>query len=256
MKKTIAIASLALLFILALTVTQAFAFAPTAPSSPAKKTPLAGQQAGQSNPQSGDKDTRATARADDKATRVSDKVTQEAFRDDRKATQQAEKDLRKGGAHVNYRGVISGIAADKLDLTLKDGGSVSVTMDSNTIVRIPTMGDAGSQTGLKVGMNVVVHALKQAQGDPLALSINVIPGKPTHFHRVGVVTAYTQGVSITILGKDGTPVTFTLTTNTKVLPSADFVPVLNQTVVTIVSARNVTGPDIIVQALVFHSATD
>jgi len=43
-----------------------------------------------------------------------------------------------------------------------------------------------------------------------AVKVQVVPGKPARIHRVGVVTAYTAGESITILAKDGNEYTFEL----------------------------------------------
>jgi hypothetical protein len=67
-------------------------------------------------------------------------------------------------------------------------------------------------------MQVVVQTIADADGGSVARSVAVIPGKPALTHRVGTVTAYAAGVSITIRAVDGDAYTFSLTTDTKILP--------------------------------------
>jgi len=62
-------------------------------------------------------------------------------------------------------------------------------------------------------------AVRDQNNSLLARSVMVIPGKPVRTHRVGWVTEYTPGVSITILAHDGNTYAFLLTADTKILPA-------------------------------------
>ncbi len=55
-------------------------------------------------------------------------------------------------------------------------------------------------------------------GEFTAVTVHVVPGKPEKIHRVGVVTVYEAGKTITIEGKDGELYTFELSDTTKILP--------------------------------------
>jgi len=78
--------------------------------------------------------------------------------------------------------------------------------------------------------------------------------KPEKIHRVGIVTAYTPGESITIRAGNSMTYTFTLIGNTKILPKdrADKLAVGRR--VTIISPRNVRGGALAAQGIVVHPA--
>src|SRR5574341_2011064 len=129
----------------------------------------------------------------------------------------ANQDCR--GRHQNYRGTIA--STSPLQLTLRDGiPSPTFTVTSDTRMKFP--GPNGSTATLQVGMQAMVQAVADQNGNLTACAVMVIPGQPTRVHRVGWVTAYnfTPGVggSITIQASDGQSYTFTLTGDTKILP--------------------------------------
>jgi hypothetical protein len=92
------------------------------------------------------------------------------------------------------------------------------------------------------------------QGDAslTALYIHVVPGKPEPVHRVGTVTAYTPGASITVLDKKGGSSTFVLTPDTKILPEDRASELGVGSLVTIISRRDPTGGPLTAQGIVVH----
>lgn len=122
------------------------------------------------------------------------------------------------GKHENYKGTVSAVSADSLTLTLRDGTSVTIGLNSDTRIKFP--GRKGSAPdGVQAGMNVMAQGIRDQSGNLIAVRVMVIPGKPTKVHRVGAVTAYAAGESISIQDKDGNIYTFTLTGDTKLLPA-------------------------------------
>lgn len=150
-------------------------------------------------------------------------------------------------SNVNLRGVVLTSSATSLTIELKDGSTVVIAIDANTAIKYPahfkplvTETPVASETptdtstpepsesptvtetpvaGALDGLQVMVKAVKLEDGSYLALKIIVIPGKPVKLHHVGVVSAYTPGVSIEITSKDGVITTFLLTAETKYLPA-------------------------------------
>ena len=119
------------------------------------------------------------------------------------------------GKPLIYRGTITGVDASSLSLTLLDGSSVTVGLTPDTKIHVPgpqSMGDT-----LSMGMHVVVMAFNDQGNMPVARMVIVIPGQPVRAHRVGNVTAYTAGSSITIQATDGATYTFSLTGDTRIL---------------------------------------
>ena len=111
--------------------------------------------------------------------------------------------------HEIYKGTITQVDASSITLELKDGTSVTAALTAETRIRIPTVKDA-TAAGLAEKMTVVVQTVRK--GNTLtAVALVVVPGKPAKTHRVGTVTAYEAGVSITIQAKDGKPYEFLLT---------------------------------------------
>jgi hypothetical protein len=155
------------------------------------------------------------------------------------------------GQRVNFRGTIATVSASSLAITLADGSSKVFILDDATIIRIPTLGKAGTATDLKVGMMVNVSALRNA-GDLTALTVQLVPGKPAPVRRVGTVTAYTAGASISIQAQDGKTYTFLLTSATRILPDglADKLAVGAR--VTVISPRDVAGGTQTATGIVVH----
>ncbi len=121
------------------------------------------------------------------------------------------------GKPTIFRGTISAVSSNSLTLTLADGTSASVELTPDTRINIP--GPKSSDVSLQVGMKAMVMAFSGADNKLVARMVLAIPGQPIRTHRVGWVTAYAAGSSITILATDGKSYTFSLTGDTKILPS-------------------------------------
>lgn len=153
---------------------------------------------------------------------------------------------------LNFKGVIAAVDVAGMTLTLKDGNTAVFTFDAATRFRIPTLNSSATAADLKVGMQVSVQARLTDTNTLLALKVSVIPGKPTRVHRVGQVTEYIPGTSITILAKDGQTYTFKLAETVKILPDglADTLSVGSW--VTIIAPRDVTQLEWIAVGIVIH----
>lgn len=174
-----------------------------------------------------------------------------------KATERADDQPGQGQQHgkkANYKGIIGAVDAASLTLTLKDGSTVAFILTDETQVKIPTLGQEATIADLKVGMNASVHATKDEAGVLTASKIMVVPGKPALTHRVGTVTDYQPGVSITIEDKDGLLFTFVVTAETKVLPAERADQLIVGARVTIIAPRDVTGGDPTAKGIVVHPA--
>lgn len=169
------------------------------------------------------------------------------------AIQHATQGIGKGHQKMNYKGVIAAVDSTSLTLTLKDGSTVVFVITPDTIVRIPTLGQNATVADLYVGAQAHVRA--SFDGTNLnALVINTIPGKPLSIHRVGTVTEYLPGVSITIQDKDGNLFTFLVNTDTKILPEDLAAGLKAGSVVTIISPRDVAGGQLIAAGIVIHGS--
>lgn len=153
---------------------------------------------------------------------------------------------------VHYSGVISVIGTESITLTLDDQSTVEFVIDNNTQIKIPSLGNSASAVNLLVGQKVNIRATADDSGALIALSINVIPGKPVKVHRVGTVTEYIPGVSITITNKDGIISTFLLTDQTKILPVERANSLAIGSLVTIICPRDVTGGPLTALGIVIH----
>jgi len=142
--------------------------------------------------------------------------------------------------HQYYTGSIQVVSATSLVLVLREGSTQSFVLDSNTIVKVPTLGQSASVSDLHAGQKVGVHTVDN-NGSLIARVIQVIPGKPVFMQRVGVVTAYTAGLSITITAEDGNAYTFAITSATRMLPSGPDRLLQVGSRVTIIMPRDVTG---------------
>jgi hypothetical protein len=157
------------------------------------------------------------------------------------------------GKHENFKGTVAAVDSASITLTLRDGSSVTVGLTADT--RIKFAGPkASAPQGIEVGMNAMVQAIRDESGNLTARSVMVIPGKPTKIHRVGIVTAYTPGVSITIQDKDGNEFTFTLTGETKLLPAERASQLAVGSRVTIIAPRDPASGGVTVKGIVIHPA--
>src|SRR5215213_886046 len=130
------------------------------------------------------------------------------------ATKQAD---APHGKHEHYKGIVTTVNAASLTLTLRDGSSVTVGLRADTRVKFAGPKDS-APTAIQPGMNVMVQAIRDQSNSLSASRIMVIPGKPSKIHRVGLVTEYTAGSSITIQDKKGNLYTFALSAETRLLP--------------------------------------
>lgn len=174
------------------------------------------------------------------------------------ATQKAGENANKQaddhskGKHENFKGTVAAFDSSNITLTLKDGSSVTIHLTADT--RIKFAGKKDSTATIEVGMDAMVQALRADDETLTARSVMVIPSKPAKIHRVGIVTEYTAGTSITIQDKDGNTFTFTITSDTKLLPAerADQLAVGSR--VTIIAPRDPAGGGVTVKGIVIHLA--
>ena len=156
---------------------------------------------------------------------------------------------------VNFSGEVIEVGAGSLTIKSKTGEAVAFTVNEDTSVKIPTLKDA-TLADIPIGVRALVRAIQEEDGTYTALAISVSPGKPAPKHHVGEVTAYEEGVLITILAHDGNEYTFLITEETKILPAerADELAVGRR--VTIISPRDVTGGPFTAAGIVVHPETD
>jgi len=165
-----------------------------------------------------------------------------------KATQQAN-NLR--GKHENFKGTVSAVDSASISITLRDGSSVTVGLNDDTLMKFPGAKDS-APAGIQTGMTAMVQAIRDQSGNLTARSVMVIPGKPAKIHRVGVVTAYNAGNSITIQDKDGNTYTFDITAETKLLPAERAGTLAVGLRVTIIAPRDPASGGVTVKGIVIH----
>lgn len=170
------------------------------------------------------------------------------------ATQKAEEKANNPkGKRENFKGTVEAISATSLTLTLRDGSSVTVGLSAETRIKVPGMKGA-TVDAIQPGMEVMLQAIRDQSGNLTARSIMVKPGKPSKVHRVGWVTAYSPGASITIRAHDGNTYTFVLTTETKILPAQRAGELALGSRVTIIAPRNPATPQGTATGIVVHPA--
>lgn len=174
-----------------------------------------------------------------------DNATQKAIENGNKQADEHSK-----GKHENFKGMVAAFDFSNITLTLKDGSSVTISLTADT--RIKFAGKKDSNSTIEVGMNAMVQALRAEDETLTARSVMVIPGKPAKIHRVGIVTGYTAGSGITIQDKDGNVFTFTLTTETKLLPAERAGDLAVGSFVTIIAPRDPATGGVNVTGIVVH----
>ena len=167
---------------------------------------------------------------------------------DEKDTNQADK---LNGKHEHFKGTLSAADSASITLTLRDGSSVTIGLSADTRLKFPGPKDS-APTSLQPGMNVMVQAIRDQSDNLIARMVMAIPGKPTKIHRVGVVTAYTAGQSITIQDKNGNTYTFTLNADTKLLPAERAGMLSVGSRVTIIAPRDPAIGGVAVKGIVIH----
>ena len=175
-----------------------------------------------------------------------------------KATEKANEHATKQagnphGKHENFKGTVSAVDASSITLTLRDGSSVTIGLSADTRMKFPGPKDSVPD-GVQPGMNVMVQAVRDQDGNLIARAVMAIPGKPSKIHRVGIVTEYTASSSITIQDKDGNTYTFAITNETKLLPAERSGTLAVGSRVTIIAPRSPATGGVVVKGIVIHPA--
>ena len=171
-----------------------------------------------------------------------------------KANEHATKQAGKPhGKHENFKGIISAVDPTSITLALRDGSSVTIGLSADTRIKFPGP-ITSTPGGIQPGMKAMVQALRDQNGNLMARKVMIIPGKPTKIHRVGIVTEYTAGSSITIQDKDGNTYTFAITGETKLLPAERAGTLAVGSHVTIIAPRDPAGGGVTVKGIVIHPA--
>ncbi|HEU0294242.1 MAG TPA: DUF5666 domain-containing protein [Anaerolineales bacterium] len=200
----------------------------------------------QKMPSTGTPGAKATERAEDKATKQAEKVED-------KATKQANKEDKPKGKHEHFKGTVAAVDSASLTLTLRDGSSVTIGLTAETRIKFPGPKNSTPES-IEVGMTVNVQAIRDENGNLLARMVMVVPGKPSKIHRVGIVTDYAPGSSITIQDKDGNTFAFTITSEVKLLPQERAGELAVGSRVTIIAPRDPATGGVRVIGIVIHPA--
>jgi len=126
------------------------------------------------------------------------KATEKALEKTAEAAGEGAKE--KQGPKQNFKGTIDSIGAENLVVKLADETTVTILIGDKTKVKIPGMGKSAALSDLKVGMGVAVQATTDKDDNLVARQIHLVPGKPTKLHRVGTVSNYQAGASLTVTG--------------------------------------------------------
>ncbi|HEY2980425.1 MAG TPA: DUF5666 domain-containing protein [Anaerolineales bacterium] len=157
------------------------------------------------------------------------------------------------GKPENYKGTVAAVDASSITLTLGDGSPVTIGLNADTRIKVPGLKGA-TTANIQVGMTAMVQAIRDENENLIARSVMVIPGMPTKAHRVGWVTEYTPGASITIQAHDGVLYTFALTADTKILPAERAGELAIDSLVTIIAPRDPSGLGWTAFGIVVHPA--
>ncbi len=170
------------------------------------------------------------------------------------ANQNATKQAAKlDGPREHYKGRVSASDPTSLTLFLNDGSSLTIGLDPRT--RILFGGPKGSRSGgIRPGDTVMAQTVRDSEQNFVALTILVLPGKPTRSHHIGVVTEYKPGVSVTIQDTAGFTRAFTLNAATQIMPS-ERAPLLAAGMsVTVIAQRDPTSGAIVAIGIVVQTA--
>lgn len=168
------------------------------------------------------------------------------------ALENKESKESKGGQRHGVFGSVASKGSNSFTVTTKQG-PVTVTVTASTKFHIPRNKKA-TLADLAVGDRVAVNGTPSA-GGLVAKQVMVAPGRPTVQHRVGEVTAYTAGSSITIKTVQGDSETFALTASTTIKnPKGSGVAVGDR--VTVVSRRDPSTDTATASGIVVHPKED
>ena len=174
-------------------------------------------------------------------------------RAERRLTQQAEVHGNSNGHGPKSRfgGVVFAADATSQTIKLDDTTTATFALTAYTNILFPGY-NCATGTDLLPGLKVKVSATDDGLGGWTAQSVAVIPGKPTKQHHVGVVTEYTEGVSITILAHNGESYTYLISPDTKILPEHRAGELAVCRLVTVIFPRNRTGGPTSAAGIVVH----
>lgn len=158
------------------------------------------------------------------------------------------------GKHEHFKGTVTEVNSSSITLALRDGSSVTIGMTSDTQMKFPGPKDS-VPTSIQKGMMVNVQAVRDQNNNLVALQVMAVPGKPSKIHRVGIVTAYTAGSSITIQDKDGNKFTFAIAGDISLLPAERANQLAVGSRVTIIVPRDPAAGGVRVIGIVIHPAT-
>jgi hypothetical protein len=130
---------------------------------------------------------------------------------------------------------------------------VTVGLNAETRLKFPGPKDS-APASIEPGMNAMVQAIRDQDGNLIARAVMVIPGKPSRIHRVGIVTEYSAGGSITIQDKNGNTYTFALSADTRLLPLERAGELAVGSRVTVIAPRDPAGGGVTVKGIVIHPA--
>lgn len=145
-------------------------------------------------------------------------------------------------------GTVASLGADSFTLSTKQG-TETISVSASTKFHIPGKRNA-TFADLAVGDRVAVNGTPTASGLD-AKQVAVAPGRPTIQHRVGTVTAYAAGSSITIQTVRGESETFALTAQTVIRNPKGTGVVLGDRV-TVVSRREPASDTFTATGIVVH----
>src|SRR5215211_1253726 len=169
-----------------------------------------------------------------------------------KAIERATKQVgNPHGEHENFRGTVSAVGSTSITLTLRDGSSVTVGLNADTRVKFPGPKNS-TPIAIQPGMSAMVQTIRDQGDNLIARAVMVIPGKPSKIHRVGIVTEYVSGHSITIQDKDGNTYTFAITGEIKLLPAERAGTLAVGSRVTIIAPRDAAAGKVTVRGIVIH----
>jgi hypothetical protein len=159
------------------------------------------------------------------------------------------KGKQHAGKKFNFKGEVVSYTGGVIVLSLKDGSTVSIAVDADSDIRVA--GPKGGVIDIQPNTQAMVQAVMTDQQTYLAVRVKVFPSKPQHVHRVGEVTAYEVGSSITVKDNNGST-TFQIAPDVKILPAERVEGLKVGARVTIISPRDPSGATSVAQGIVVH----
>ena len=119
---------------------------------------------------------------------------------------------------LDLTGLVKSVSPDQVTLTLGDGSDVVVQLGSAAQAQVSANGLGTTLSNLLTNQQVNILAHTGTNQSLIADNIQVVADASATPHRVGVVTDYQPGVSLTIADSTGQSSTFQLTADTRILP--------------------------------------